>query len=87
MRFDQDNNSGDNAACALDVQGKYLFSLLIKTNTIIIIQNQQCTFVIVIWGDYFGTLAYGRTSRVWDSLLVGKSGCAGGRGFVSRPGQ
>ena len=23
---------------------------------------------------------YGRTSRVWDSLFVMKSGCAGGRG-------
>ena len=30
---------------------------------------------------------YGRTSRVWDSLLVWKSGCAGGRGFAPRPGQ
>ena len=30
---------------------------------------------------------YGRTSRVWDSLLVMKSGCAGGRGFAPRPGQ
>ena len=30
---------------------------------------------------------YGRTSRVWDSLLVMKSGCAGGRGFAPRSGQ
>ena len=30
---------------------------------------------------------YGRTSRVWDSLFVMKSGCAGGRGFAPRPGQ
>ena len=30
---------------------------------------------------------YGRTSRAWDSLLVMKSGCAGGRGFVPRLGQ
>ena len=30
---------------------------------------------------------YGRTSRVWDSLLVMKSGCAGGRGVAPRPGQ
>ena len=30
---------------------------------------------------------YGRTSRVWDSLLVMKSGCAGGRGFAPWPGQ
>ena len=30
---------------------------------------------------------YGRTSRVRDSLLVMKSGCAGGRGFAPRPGQ
>ena len=30
---------------------------------------------------------YGRTSRVWDFLLVMKSGCAGGRGFAPRPGQ
>ena len=30
---------------------------------------------------------YGRTSRAWDSLLVMKSGCAGGRGFAPRPGQ
>ena len=30
---------------------------------------------------------YGRTSRVWDSLLVMKSGCAGGRGLAPRPGQ
>ena len=30
---------------------------------------------------------YGRTSRVWDSLLVRKSGCAGGRGFAPRPGN
>ena len=28
-----------------------------------------------------------RSSRVWDSLLVMKSGCAAGRGFVPRPGQ
>ena len=39
---------------------------------------------------YFKTLGnipppYGRTSRVWDSLLVMKSGCAGGRGFA--PGR
>ena len=30
---------------------------------------------------------YGRTSMVWDSLLVRKSGCTGGRGFAPRPGQ
>ena len=30
---------------------------------------------------------YGRTSRVWDFLLVMKSGCSGGRGFAPRPGQ
>ena len=29
---------------------------------------------------------YGRTSRVWDFLLVKKSGCAGGRGFTPRSG-
>ena len=28
---------------------------------------------------------YGRTSRVWDALLVRKSECAGGRGFA--PGR
>ena len=27
------------------------------------------------------------TSRVWDSLFVMKSGCAGGRGFAPRPGN
>ena len=31
--------------------------------------------------------AYGRTSRVWDSLLAMKSGYAGGPGFAPRPGQ
>ena len=30
---------------------------------------------------------YGRTSRMWDSLLVMKSVCVGGRGFAPRPGQ
>ena len=30
---------------------------------------------------------YGRTSRVWDSLLAIKSGCAGGRGFTPQPEQ
>ena len=30
---------------------------------------------------------YGRTSRAWDSLLVMKSGCAGGRGFAPPPGR
>ena len=30
---------------------------------------------------------YGRTSRVWDSLLVMKSVCAGGRGFAPWPGN
>ena len=29
----------------------------------------------------------GQTSRVWDSLLVMNSGCAGGCGFAPRPGQ
>ena len=29
---------------------------------------------------------YGRTSRVWDSLIVMKYACAGGRGFAPRPG-
>ena len=29
----------------------------------------------------------GRTSRLWDSLLPMKSGCAGGRGFTPLPGQ
>ena len=32
-------------------------------------------------------ILYGRTSRVWDSLLVMKSGCAGGCGFAPRPGN
>ena len=27
---------------------------------------------------------FGRTRRVWDSLLVMMSGCAGGRGFAPR---
>ena len=30
---------------------------------------------------------YVLTNRMWDSLLVMKSGCAGGRGFAPRPGQ
>ena len=34
-----------------------------------------------------GGATNGRTSRVWDFLLVMKSGCAGGRGFAPRPGQ
>ena len=33
------------------------------------------------------SLPCGRTSRVWESLLVMKSGCAGGRGLAPRPGQ
>ena len=30
---------------------------------------------------------YGQTSRVWDSLLARKSGCAGGPRFAPRLGQ
>ena len=37
--------------------------------------------------DIYTPPPYGRTSRVWDLLLVRKSGCAGGRGFAPRPGQ
>ena len=33
------------------------------------------------------SFSYGRTSWVWDSLHVMKSGCAGGRGFAPRSGQ
>ena len=37
--------------------------------------------------DHFISNKHGQTSRVWDFLLVMKSGCAGGRGFAPRPGQ
>ena len=43
---------------------------------------ESCSFLMLIF-----TPPYGRTSRVWDSLLVMKSGCAGGRGFAPRPGK
>ena len=38
-------------------------------------------------GPHWPVHSYGRTSRVWDSLLVMKPGCAVGRGFAPRPGQ
>ena len=34
-----------------------------------------------IWRYCYILLIYGRMSKVWDSLLVMKSGCVGGRGF------
>ena len=44
--------------------------------------------MITMWSIYVYYMPpYGRTSRVWDFLLVMKSGCAGGRGFAPRPGN
>ena len=39
------------------------------------------TLVLVYLTDYISLGMKGRTSRVWDSLLVMKYGCAGGRGY------
>ena len=51
---------------------------------------EQCKVIsLVVCISYGRALPtpYGRTSRVWDSLLAMKSGCAGSRGFAPRPGQ
>ena len=42
-------------------------------------------YIVSLLGISIEQAPYGRTSRVWESLLVRKSGCAGGRGFA--PGR
>ena len=66
----------------MNFYAKYTSMFIIKAKYLC----STASFIKVIT-SHISPPPYGRTSRVWDSLFVMKSGCAGGRGFAPRPGQ
>ena len=69
--------------CCHKIVPKYLINSIFNSHHMI--YNKYCIAMLFIYMQLYRP-PYGRTSRVWDSLLVRKSGCAGGRGFAPPAG-